>query len=1037
TAITLQPSAPASLCIGSSLNLQATAVGHQLSYQWTRNGSPISGATQPTLNIASLTAADAGSYRLIVNGSCGNDTSVAVVVQPLALTSIVSQPQNATSCLGSATTFRITALGAGLSYTWLVNGTAQNVNADSLVFNPTTVGTFNIRAIVTGSCGTDTSSMAVLEVRPVTAITQQPSAPASLCIGSALNLQATAVGHNLSYQWTRNGNPISGATQPGLNFTSLTAADAGSYRLIATGSCGSDTSIAVLVQPLALTSITAQPQSATSCLGNATTFRITALGAGLSYTWLVNGTAQSVNADSLVFNPAAIGTFNIRAIVTGSCGTDTSSIAVLEVRPVTAITLQPSAPASLCIGSALNLQATAVGHQLSYQWTRNGSLISGATQPTLNIASLTAADAGSYRLIVNGSCGNDTSVAVLVQPLALTSITAQPIAPTSFCIGSPLSLQVTALGAQLTYQWTFNGNPVAGATQPILNFASLSAANAGTYRVIVTGSCGSDTSVAIMVQPIAVTTITQQPTAPSIVCDGSPVSLQAVASGQQLSYQWIQNGIAIPGATQATLNISSFTTLNAGIYRLIVNGSCGSDTSVALNIQPTLNTGIIAGPQNATSCLGNATTFRLQVQGASLFYSWTVNGVPQNVNADSLVLNPVSPGVYQIQASINGLCGSFTSGIALLEVRAATAITQQPIAPGTICIGSPLNLQATATGHNLSYQWTRNGSPISGATQPSFSISGLSAADAGSYRLIATGSCGSDSSVAILVQPLSLTSITTQPQNANACLGNPTTFRLTAQGAGLSYTWLVNGLAQGTNADSLVLNPSASGIYNIRAIVTGSCGNDTSTLVTLSLTANSSNTIAATICASDVYNFFGQSLNIAGSYQATIPNSQGCDSLITLQLTVNPNPLPLVVNNAGTLSTDAFVRYQWFLDGIALPGDTLRNLQPTQNGQYQVQVVDSFGCTGRSDSVAVIGLSIQEQRANNLRLYPVPAKSSVFVIVDMNKPQTHARLRSSTGQLIRTVLLEAGQNELIIDDLADGVYYLECEGQVRRFIRQH
>ncbi len=288
-----------------------------------------------------------------------------------------------------------------------------------------------------------------------------------------------------------------------------------------------------------------------------------------------------------------------------------------------------------------------------------------------------------------------------------------------------------------------------------------------------------------------------------------------------------------------------------------------------------------------------------------------------------------------------------------------------------------------------------------------------------------------------MVQPLALTSITSQPQSATACLGTPTTFSIQAQGAALSYTWLVNGLAQGTNANNLLLNPGAAGIYNIRAIVTGSCGTDTSNVVTLTLNANSSDSIVASICASDVYNFFGQALNIAGNYQATIPNSQGCDSLITLQLTVNPNPLPLVVNNAGALSTDSFVSYQWFRDGLALPGDTLRNLQPTQNGQYQVQVVDSFGCVGRSDSVAVIGLSIQEQKANNLRLYPVPAKSSIFVILDANKPQTRAQLRSSMGQLIRTVQLEAGQNELIIDDLADGVYYLECEGQVKRFIRQH
>ena len=43
-----------------------------------------------------------------------------------------------------------------------------------------------------------------------------------------------------------------------------------------------------------------------------------------------------------------------------------------------------------------------------------------------------------------------------------------------------------------------------------------------------------------------------------------------------------------------------------------------------------------------------------------------------------------------------------------------------------------------------------------------------------------------------------------------------------------------------------------------------------------------------TICSNETYNFNGKLLNVTGIYKDTIPSSAGCDSIITLDLTVNP-----------------------------------------------------------------------------------------------------------------------------------------------------
>jgi hypothetical protein len=71
----------ATLCLGAAGHFQ---VGHALngsdgigleSYQWRKNGQPISGATSRFYDISSVSAADAGSYDVFVSNSCGGEFS--------------------------------------------------------------------------------------------------------------------------------------------------------------------------------------------------------------------------------------------------------------------------------------------------------------------------------------------------------------------------------------------------------------------------------------------------------------------------------------------------------------------------------------------------------------------------------------------------------------------------------------------------------------------------------------------------------------------------------------------------------------------------------------------------------------------------------------------------------------------------------------------------------------------------------------------------------------------------------------------------
>jgi len=81
----------------------------------------------------------------------------------------------------------------------------------------------------------------------------------------------------------------------------------------------------------------------------------------------------------------------------------------------------------------------------------------------------------------------------------------------------------------------------------------------------------------------------------------------------------------------------------------------------------------------------------------------------------------------------------------------ALAIVSQPSALA-VGPGQPFTLSVVATGPGiLSYQWSLNGNPISGAVAPTYSVASASASDAGTYTVTVTGGSGAVTSAAAVV----------------------------------------------------------------------------------------------------------------------------------------------------------------------------------------------------------------------------------------------------------------------------------------------
>lgn len=107
-----------------------------------------------------------------------------------------------------------------------------------------------------------------------------------------------------------------------------------------------------------------------------------------------------------------------------------------------AITAHPQSQ-SVAIFSSVTFTVTATGTGLTYQWQKGGVNIVGATSASYNIPSAADTDAGDFRVVVTGTCGQQTSNVATLTVNAATP-TAQP---TGFTISSPTP---TSLGVSFT-----------------------------------------------------------------------------------------------------------------------------------------------------------------------------------------------------------------------------------------------------------------------------------------------------------------------------------------------------------------------------------------------------------------------------------------------------------------------------------------------------------------------------------------------------------------------------------------------------------
>ena len=283
-----------------------------------------------------------------------------------------------------------------------------------------------------------------------------------------------------------------------------------------------------------------------------------------------------------------------------------------------------------------------------------------------------------------------------------------------------------------------------------------------------------------------------------------------------------------------------------------------------------------------------------------------------------------------------------------------------------------------------------------------FNWNGINYTNSGTYFSILASANGCDSSATL-----------------NLTINNSSTSTISAMACD-SYTW--NGQTY-----------NSSGTYTYSTNNTIGCDS----LSTLNLTINNSVSTANTlqICYGDSITVGNSTYNQSGTYTDTLQAANGCDSIITTNLTVISQITSFISQNTNditvnTLGGNTPHTYMWNT------GEITQTITPLSNGNYWCIVTDVNGCVSDTAffDVAFVPSSITEVEITNLILYPNPTDGNLTVEFTTAKViNTKLKIFNALGQEIYSEDFSSIQGinkkQININNLANGIYTFELSNK--------
>lgn len=770
-----------SICTGAVANFKATAVngGNIPTYQWVLNGTKVGIAdTTSTYLNRSLVTGDKISVVLTSKATCLTSNNVSSNTLTMTVSSVVPtvsiSPASSTICQGASATFTATAVNGGTSpsYLWRLNGNDVGRAGTTNVFTSTNLQDGDVVSVVLyskatcASPSTAVSNDVAVKVNPIVTPTVSIASTTIqrvLCENASVSFAATpaAGGATVSYQWQINKVNVSGATASAFTTTSLKNGDSVNVVINVVGNCLSSTTalsnkIGMRMTVNKTPSVSLLSTASTICKDSAVYITANPVEGGSepSYEWKVNGipidttNSNTFTSKTLANNSLVSVVMTPNALcVTAKTVASTNTVAV-TVKPNLTPTVTIATPTQICKAAPTTFTATQLnaGATAKYQWRINNVNVGGLTAAnTLETTALSNTDVVSVLLRSQESCLVKDSALAATSPLVVGNAPSIGTQPTSSqaCEGENVTLAVIATGTNLTYQWSVNGNAIAGATKANLLLSKVSASmNNNQYSVAVQGLCApSVNSATAVLTVLEAPTLVVEPQANATCALGS-VHFVVVAKGSNLSYQWQRNGVNIQegglyeGVTNDTLTVNSVTIdQNGSSYRVLVNNVCKTQTSTAavLTVGANFVTSVAVSASDTVVCEGAEVTFVAKSSngGNAPVYKWLRNGSPlSNANGASYVSDSLNVGdAISCEMTSSNSCVSVKTVVSSpinMDVN-TTPPTIENISEGAVCDTGKALLTAKASAGIVIWYGTASGG-VALDTTTSFATPTLTAA---------------------------------------------------------------------------------------------------------------------------------------------------------------------------------------------------------------------------------------------------------------------------------------------------------------------
>jgi gliding motility-associated-like protein len=684
-------------CLPINFTALNNSTGGNLKYQWFVNGA-LTDTTKIISNKLFTTASN--TVQLKVTNSCGtDDTTLTITSSPKVEATIDQLKLTVCSPTNFTFTYTQTSVGDSLNYFWdFGNGntsTSPTPSAQLFINN----ATYNPVLIVTGKCGSDTST-AHLQIYPVPLT--PTIADTTVCIGTSVTLYASAPGEK--YEWFDKPNGTLLKVGNGFKTPVLTA-NTTYYVQSTLFDCSSPLkAVTVKIKPLPL------PPTVTNdtiCYGDSAL--LTATGAiGVGFQWYTSASGGTALDSTAIYQTPPLTVTTDYYVQTSMGGCTSARIkTTVKVKPLPA---PPTVPkVGVCIGNAATITATAPGG--IYEWynsVSNGTLLfTGTTYvtPPLN------ADTVFYVQTQLGGCTSlRKAVPVKVSPVPFVNVIADK---TVGCVGMEVNFTTTATPGG-TYAWYFlGGSPVSSTSYTPL---PVKYNNAGTnmpaYLTVNIQGCTKYDSVLINVSPYPTASYTL-----SNVEGCSPLLVDVTNTSKSDpldTYVWDYGNGIISNSRIPASQIYTATGLDS-IYnfKLIIKSPGGCVDSSMQKI--TVHNNPLAAFKAAVNkaCVNEGIVFTSESIGA-LSWKWDF-GDGQTSTAKLPTHLYLAPGTYTIKLVVTGGFGCTDS------VTHDVIVNPNPISSFTAttnCHLFPTQFTDQSTGATK-WEWNfGDATPINNTTSP-------------------------------------------------------------------------------------------------------------------------------------------------------------------------------------------------------------------------------------------------------------------------------------------------------------------------------